>query len=182
MPITQIDPVSALIVIDLQKGIVGFAPEPTQTVANAARLAEAYRRRGLPVVLVNVAGAAPGRSTTPRYNFSEFPADFAELVPELNPQPGDIRITKHSFGAFLGTTLDEELKARNVTQVLFTGIATSIGIESSARSAYDLGYNVAFATDAMSDLSVDKHQHSIETFFPRIGELDTTDNVLQLLR
>ncbi|MDE1176656.1 MAG: isochorismatase family protein [Edaphobacter sp.] len=182
MPITQIDPVSALIVIDLQNGIVAMNPEQAPAVvANSAKLIEAYRKRNLPVVLVNVAGLAPGRTSTPRYT-GAFPPDWANLVSELNQQPTDILITKKSFGAFLGTALDEELKKRNVTQVVFCGIATSIGIESSARSAYDLGYNVAFVEDAMADLKPENHKHSIEVFFLRIGEIDTTENTLKLLQ
>lgn len=179
---TQIDPNAALIVIDLQKGILPLAREQSaEVVAKSARLAEAFRKRGLPVVLVNVAGPAPGRTSTPRPNFASFPADFAELVPELNAQPGDIFITKHGFGAFLRTGLDEELKKRSVTQVIFCGVSTSIGVESSARSAYDLGYNVAFATDAMADLRPESHRNSIEVIFPRIGEVAVTEEVLALV-
>jgi nicotinamidase-related amidase len=183
MPITQLDPVAALILIDLQKGIVSrsTAHPTSEIVARSVQLAEAFRQRGLPVVLVNVAGMAPGRTDNPRPDPSSFPPDFAELVPELNPQPTDILITKHSYGAFLGTALDAELRKRNVTQVIFAGVATSIGVESSARSAFDLGYNVAFVTDAMTDLNADTHKNSIERFFPRIGELDTTENTLRLL-
>jgi len=181
MPITQIDPVTALIVIDLQKGIVALAPqESPAVVANSAKLIEAFRKRNLPVVLVNVAGAAPGRTSTPRH-MGELPPDWAELVPELNQQPSDILITKKAYGAFLNTALDAELKKRNVTQVVFCGVATSIGIESSARSAYDLGYHVAFVEDAMADLKPENHRHSIDVFFPRIGEIDTTVNTLKLL-
>jgi nicotinamidase-related amidase len=183
LSITQIDPVSALLVIDLQRGIVAMAPESVATViANSVRLAEAFRSKGLPVVLVNVAGAAPGRTDAPRRDTSQFPADWADLIPELNQQPTDIRITKKSFGAFINTALDEELRKRNVTQVVFCGVATSIGVESSARSAYDLGYNVAFVSDAMTDLRPEAHKHSIEVLFPRLGEVDMTDNTLKLLQ
>jgi nicotinamidase-related amidase len=182
MAITQIDPVAALIVIDLQKGITAMAPERAPAVvANSAKLIEAFRSRNLPVVLVNVAGVAPGRTCTPRHT-GTFPPDWAQLEADLNQQPSDILITKKSFCAFINTALDEELKKRNVTEVVFCGVATSIGIESSARSAYDLGYNVAFVEDAMTDLRPDAHKHSIEVFFPRIGEIDSTENTLKLLR
>ena len=95
MPLTQLDPNAALIVIDLQKGIVGL---PTvhpagEIVSRAAQLARAFRERGLPVVLVNVAGAASGRTDAGRPKFF-FPPDWAELVPELEQQPGDILVTK----------------------------------------------------------------------------------------
>jgi len=54
-------------------------------------------------------------------------------------------------------------------------------VESTARSAYDLGYNVVLVTDAITDRDADAHRHSVEKIFPRLGETDTTAKVLQLL-
>ena len=62
-----------------------------------------------------------------------------------------------------------------------TGIATSAGVESTARSAYDLGYNVVLVTDAMTDRDAEVHRLSVEKVFPRLGKTDTTARVLQLL-
>jgi nicotinamidase-related amidase len=98
------------------------------------------------------------------------------------PRTRDHLVTKQRWGAFLGTTLDEYLRQRGVTQIVLTGIATSIGVESTARSAYDLGYNVALVVDAMTDRDAGAHGHSVEKIFPRLGETTTTDDVLQLLR
>jgi nicotinamidase-related amidase len=183
MPLTQIEPNAALIVIDLQKGIVGLptAHPTSDVVAKSAEIAKAFRQRGLPVVLVNVAGRAPGRTDAGMPNIP-FPPDWTELVPELDQQPSDYLVTKHSFGGFLGTKLDEYLKSRGVTQVFFVGVATSIGVESSARSAFDLGYHVVFVPDAMTDLHEVAHQHSVEKIFPRMGEVETAENVLKALR
>jgi nicotinamidase-related amidase len=128
-----------------------------------------------------VTGAAPGRTDAGPPKFS-FPADWAELVPELEQHPDDHIVTKQRLGAFLGTTLDDYLRQRGVTQVVLTGISTSTGVESTARSAYDLGYNVALVVDAMTDLNADAHRHSVEKIFPRLGETDTTANVLKLLQ
>lgn len=183
MPLTQLDPRAALIVIDLQKGIVGLpAARPAgEIVGRAAALAHAFRLHNLPVVLVNVAGRAPGRTEAGAPKFS-LPPDWTELVPELNQQPDDLLITKQSIGAFIGTTLDEALRQRGVTQVFLAGISTSVGVESTARSAYDLGYNVVFVTDAMTDRDAEAHRHSSERVFPRLGELASTDEVLTHLR
>jgi nicotinamidase-related amidase len=183
MPLTQLDTTAALIVIDLQKGIVGFpTAHPTgEIVSRSAQLARAFRERGLPVVLVNVAGRAPGRTDAGAPKFS-FPPDWAELVPELEQQPDDLLITKERWGAFIGTSLDEDLRRRGVTQVVFTGVATSVGVESTARSAYDHGYNVAFIVDAMTDMSEEAHRHSVEKIFPKMGETATTEDLLTLLR
>jgi nicotinamidase-related amidase len=183
MPLTKFDTTSALIVIDLQKGIVGL---PTvhpagEIVGRAAQLARAFREQGLPVVLVNVSGRAPGRTDAGIPKFS-FPADWTELVPELDQSPGDHIVTKQRWGAFLGTSLDDYLRQRGVTQVVLAGVATSVGVESTARSAYDLGYNVTLVVDAMTDRDADAHRHSVEKIFPRLGETAATGDVLKLLK
>lgn len=183
MPLTKLDTTAALVVIDLQKGIVGLPTvhPAAEIVSRAARLARAFRERGLPVVLVNVAGRAPGRTDAGSPKFL-LPPDWTELVPELEQQPDDILVTKQRVGAFIGTSLDETLRERGVTQVFLTGVATSLGVESTARSAYDCGYNVVLVVDAMTDRDAEAHRHSVEEIFPRLGETDTTDNVLKLLQ
>ncbi len=183
MPVTQLDSTAALIVIDLQKGIVGIplAHPASEIVGRSAQLARAFRERGLPVVLVNVSGRAPGRTDAGAPNFA-FPPDWTDLVPEIEQQPGDHVVTKQRVGAFIGTSLDDFLRQRGVTQVFLTGIATGSGVESTARSAYDYGYNVALIVDAMTDRDSDTHRHSVERVFPKLGQTDTTENVLKLLK
>ncbi|MEE6270483.1 isochorismatase family protein [Streptomyces diastatochromogenes] len=183
MPASILDPNTALVLIDLQKGITGL---PTvhpadEVVARAARLAAAFRAHGLPVVLVNVTGGAPGRTEAGRAGGHTRPADWAELVGELDRQPGDVLVTKERWGAFHGTELDAELRRRGVTQVVFGGIATSIGVESSARAAYAHGYHVTVAVDAVTDLDPEAHRNSVERIFPRLGETDTTEAIIGLL-
>jgi nicotinamidase-related amidase len=182
MPITKLDPVTALVVIDLQRGIVSLPTvHPVQEViGNAATLARSFRARRLPVVLVNVTGAAPGRTDAPRRHLS-FPPEWTELVPELQQQPSDYLVSKQRFGAFLGTDLDPYLRHRAATQIVLAGISTSLGVESTGRCAYDLGYNVTFAIDAMTDRDPDVHRNCVEKIFPRLGESDTTADVLRLL-
>ena len=182
MSLTKLDATAALVVIDLQKGVVSL---PTvhpvgEVIGRTAQLARAFRERGLPVVLVNVSGRAPGRTYAGMPKFS-FPADWTELVPELEQQPSDYIVTKQRWGAFLGTTLDNYLRQRGVTQVVLTGVATSAGVESTARSAYDLGYNVTLVMDAMTDRDADAHRHCVEKIFPRLGETAETGEVLRLL-
>ena len=189
MPLTAIDETPALIVVDLQKGISGAGTvHPSNTVvSNARRLADAFRARGLSVVLVNVTGGAPGRTDAHQQRpqgdrAAARPADWADLLGDLDPQPGDIRITKNTWGAFHNTGLADQLAARNVTQVMLTGVATSIGVESTARSAHEHGLNVVLATDAMTDTRADAHEHAVSRIFPRLGETATTDQILAKLR
>ena len=181
MSITTLDPKTALIVVDLQKGIVSHAPAqvfPRVLERNQALLA-AFRARGLPVVLVNVAGIAPGRNEQPR--MSAPPPGWDELLPELGRQASDILVTKHTWGAFVRTGLEDHLKALGVTQVVITGVATSIGVESTARQAYEAGFNVTLATDAMTDLNPEAHQRSIDLIFPRLGETGTAQDIIDRL-
>jgi nicotinamidase-related amidase len=183
MPLTKLDAIPALVVIDLQKGIVSLptAHPAAEIVSRAAQLARAFRERGLPVVLVNVAGGAPGRTDAGIPRFAR-PDDWAELVPELEQHPDDILVTKQRWGAFTGTPLHDSLRERGVTQIVLAGISTSIGVESTARSAYELGYHVVLAVDAMTDRDAGTHQHSIEKIFPRLGETETTENVVKFLK
>jgi nicotinamidase-related amidase len=182
MALTELDAKTALILVDLQKGIVGL---PTVhaiegVLQNASRLAAAFRRRGLVVVLVNVAGGAPGRTERPRLS-EPFPAGWIDLVLELDQQPDDIVVTKRTWGAFASTNLDEQLKARGITQVVVAGVATGTGVESTARQAYEQGYNVTLAIDAMTDLRREAHDYSIAQVFPRLGETGTTKEIVDLL-
>jgi nicotinamidase-related amidase len=182
MPLTTLDTTPALVVIDLQKGIVGLplAHPAGEIVLRSAELARAFRAHDLPVVLVNVTDRPPGRTDAGRPNFA-FPPDWTELVPELERQPSDHLVTKQSPGAFIGTSLDDILLDRGVTQLFLTGIATSLGVESTARSGFDLGYNIVLVTDAMTDRDADAHRHSIERIFPRLGETTVTQAALAAL-
>jgi nicotinamidase-related amidase len=182
MPLTKLDTRTALIVVDLQKGIaIPPTVHPVETVVGNARdLAAAFREYGLPVVLVNVAGAAPGRSDQPAV--AKRPDGWTELVPELNQQPSDHLITKFSWGAFTGTGLNEFLVDRGVTHVVLSGIATSMGVETTARQAYELGFNVTVAVDAVTDRNPESHRNSVERLFPKLAETGTTAQVIDLLR
>ena len=181
MPLSQLDQNAALIVIDLQKGVLGMqTAHPTADIlARSAELAAAFRAKSLQVVLVNVAGRAPGRTSNPR-TFNP-PPGWEELAPELNAGSADIRITKYNIGAFHGTGLDMQLRRRGVTQIVLTGVATSSGVEATARAAYDHGYNVVSVSDAMSDRDPVAHDHAVAVQLAKIGEVATTDEVLAKL-
>jgi nicotinamidase-related amidase len=182
MALTVLDPNTALIVVDLQKGIVGLplAHSIDGVIRQARALALAFRERGLPVVLVNVDGVAPGRTEQPRF---AVPHDkgWTDIIPELDQQPGDILVTKQSWGAFATTDLEAQLKARGVTQVVIAGVATATGVEATARQAYEQGFNVTLAVDAMTDRRPEAHDHSIQNVFPRLGESGTTREIITLL-
>ncbi|MGW4439434.1 hydrolase [Streptomyces sp. NPDC004596] len=189
MSVTALDPRTAFVAIDLQNGIVAMPTGPhttTDVVSRAAGLAAAFRDRGLPVVLVRVsfspdgADAVPGRTERQARGLA-FPEGWDVVVDELSGHPGDIHVTKHNWSAFHGTDLDVQLRRRGITQIVLAGIATSIGVESTARDAYAHGYHVTLATDAMTDGDPAAHAGSVERIFPRLGESGTTAEILELL-
>ena len=181
MALTTLDPKTALVVIDLQNAIVNrpLAHPSAGVVRNARKLADAFRRHNLPVVLVNVAATPPGRAEQSKP--TTFPPDAVRLVPELGDHPNDMHVTKKGWDAFVNTGLEELLRSRDVSQIVLAGIATSIGVESTARTAFALGFNVTLAVDAMTDMSAEAHENSVGRIFPRLGETGTTDEVIALL-
>jgi nicotinamidase-related amidase len=182
MPVTTLDPRTALVVIDLQKGLAAYptAHPFAGVVAHAATLAAEFRGRGLPVALVNAAGSAPGRTERPPRG-PALSAEAIELLPELGARSDDILVTKTTWGAFASTDLAGRLKALGVTQIVLAGVATSAGVESTAREAHGLGLNVTLAVDAMTDLSAEAHDNSVARIFPRLGETGTTAAIVALL-
>ena len=182
MAVTIIDPKTALIVVDLQKGLLGapFIHPLANIIERTQALLTIFRHLHLPVVLVNVAGGAPGRTEQPPRTRT-YPEGWTDLLPELNQQPGDIAVTKQTWGAFASTDLEAQLKAHAVTQVVITGVATGTGVESTARQAYEAGFNVTLATDAMTDARPEAHAYSLEHVFPRLGETGTTQQIIALL-
>lgn len=165
---------TALVVIDLQKGVAGMqtVPHAAETVVkNAAALAEAFRKNGMQVFLVRVNLSPDGKDSlspvadAPRPALARQP-DWADIVPELGPKQGDIVVTKRQWGAFYGTELDLELRRRSITTIVLCGIATNFGVESTARFAYEYGYNQIFAEDAMSARSAEEHALTVAKTFP----------------
>ena len=177
---------TALVVIDLQKGIVGrqTAPYPSDIVVkNAAALADAFRKIGLPVFLVRVAFSPDGKDVLRPivdvpWPTQTPPPDWTDIVSEMGPKLGDFVITKHQWGAFYGTELDLEFRRRGITTMVLCGIATNIGVESTARFAFEYGFNQIFAEDAMSAMSAEEHALTVAKIFPRIGLVRRTTAIL----
>ncbi|TCC21980.1 isochorismatase family protein [Kribbella speibonae] len=191
MPVTTLDPKTALVVIDLQNGVAVLpgAPHPTaDVIGRTVELADAFRKHDLPVVLVRVSFAADGADRltgrteqSPRSGGGTPPPGADQIVDQLAGHAEDIVVTKRNWGAFHGTDLDVHLRRRGITQIVLTGVATSIGVESTARAAYEHGYHVTLATDAMTDLNASAHENSLHWVFPRLGETGSTAEILALL-
>ena len=182
---------TAIVVIDLQKGIAGRPGTPLATatvIANSARLLVAARAAGAQPVLVHVGFATDGadrlQSTVDQQmrGAGAMPPDWMELIPELDRQPSDVVILKRQWGAFYGTDLDLQLRRRGLTTVVLCGIATEFGVESTARDAYEHGYELIFAADAMTGMTAESHANSIERIFPRLGRVRSTEEIVTALQ
>jgi nicotinamidase-related amidase len=183
---------TALVAIDLQRGIVGRPCEPRAAavvVVNAARLANAVREAGGFVVLVTVSVGPDLRDALrPTCDDSSWartsppPSDWAEIVSEMGPHPLDHLVIKRQWGAFYGTDLDLQLRRRGIRTLLLCGIATCFGVESTARDAYERGYEQVFVEDAMASRSAAEHEHTVTRIFPRIGRVRSTAEVLAALQ
>ncbi|MCL4460870.1 MAG: hydrolase [Nitrospirae bacterium] len=171
---------TALVLVDLQKGIVGRPLEPhsgERVIQNGGMLAERFRKAGASVVLVNV-GFSKDFKDVLRQPVDQpnvmppggYPSDFSEIVEGL-AGPGDLFITKRQWGAFYGTELDLQLRRRGIHSIVLGGVATNIGVESTARQAWELGYSLVFVEDATSSMSADMHRFAFEKIFPRIGSV-----------
>lgn len=179
---------TALVLIDLQKGIVSrdTKPHPTsKVISNAARLLEKFRANKMPVFLVHV-NFTPETALRPKSDSSfsssgEIPPDWAEFVPEISPEQGDVVITKRQWGAFYGTELEMQLRRRGVDTIVLGGIATTYGVESTARFAYEFGFQQIFIEDAMSDMAEDAHRNAIDYVLKRMGRVRKTDEILKSL-
>lgn len=174
----ELDPATtALVLIDLQKGIVPRAkgPRSGEEVVIAARaLAAKFRAAGAPVVLVHVdfgQRELPSQKVDrPGLPPEGTPPEFSEFVPELR-EASDVIVLKHHWGAFTGTDLDLQLRRRGCRTVVIGGIATNMGVESTARSAWELSYDVVIAEDATASVSDEMHAFSIDTILPQISRV-----------
>ena len=185
--VTTLDKVTALLLIDLQNSTLAssLAHDVNEIMKNVNDLANAFRQKKLPVVIVNVnpAGAAWTKS---RKQAKQAPLpdndDWYKITDKLHTHESDVHITKHTWNAFFETELHHELKKRSVTGIVLAGVSTSIGVEGTARAASELGYNIAFATNAITDTQLSAHERSLQFIFPRLGETATVNEIIRLLK
>jgi len=180
---------TALVLIDLQRGIVAadtFPIRAMDVVARAARLAAACRDAGVTVILVRVDPGPDGmlfprpQADQPRPPMKP-PADFAELMPELGQQPSDVVVTKHQPNAFYATDLEVQLARRRIRTIILGGISTNLGVEATARAAHERGYEQLFVPDVMAARELDLHDHTVRRILPTMGRVRTLEVVLGAL-
>jgi nicotinamidase-related amidase len=184
----ELDPHStALVLIDLQKGILANTLMPTtgpELLVRGQALAERFRAAKATVVLVNVAFSADGGDmlrqrvdAAPAVPAGGFPDGWSEFPPGLQ-QPGDLLITKRQWSAFYGTELDLQLRRRGVRTIVLGGVSTHIGVESTARQAYERGYELLIVKDATTSSVAAGHDMSMKHVLPRLARLVQSDDIL----
>jgi nicotinamidase-related amidase len=188
----KIDPTNtALVLIDLQKGITSMPTEPLpadKVIENANRRVQEFHKEGAPVIFVRVGYSPDGKNMLrpevdePMYRSGSRPPDWSEIVPQLERKDEDIIVTKRQWGAFYGTDLDMELRRRGIKTIVLGGISTNYGVESTARDAYERGYNLIFASDAMASRAAADHEFALTRIFPRIGRIRKTEEVISALK
>lgn len=179
---------TALVLIDLQGAIAARDTAPykaADVIARCAKLAEAVRNAGATVFYVRVLiGEFAHRVTDesgPRPS-GPLPPGAIEIVPEAGMKEGDILIEKRQWGAFNGTGLEQQLRRKGVSRIIMGGIATNMGVESTARAAQDLDYDLVFAEDAMTSLKAEWHEFSVKNIFPRMGRVRTSEQIIEALK
>lgn len=180
---------SALVLIDLQHSTVAraLAPYSSQAVVgNCVLLAQEMRNRGGMVifvrVLVNEMLALPADAPLRPADAPAAAPDAAQLVPEAGVEATDIVITKRQWGAFYGTELDQLLRRRHIKTLILGGIATNYGVESTARAAFDRGYQLVLVEDAMSSMSAEAHEFACRNVFRAMGRVRSTAHVIDALQ
>jgi nicotinamidase-related amidase len=182
---------TALVVIDLQNGIANpgrqCAPNSVeQVVRKASELVEVFTEKGAFVVLVRVS-TLDGKDmlkpkTDVKPNAMGWPTGWDNLIPELAGFTSAHVVTKRQWGAFFGTDLDLQLRRRGIDTIVLCGISTSIGVDTTAREAYQHGYNQIFVEEAMTATTKEEHDYVVQTMFPKMGKIRTTEEVVSALK
>lgn len=183
---------AALVAVDFQQGIlrVPLAPHAAEAVlSNGTSLARAFRKAAAPVAFTRVAWAEDfADALTQQVDRplpmppGGLPADWADLASDLDVGPRDIVITKRQWNAFHGTELDLQLRRRGIKTLVLAGIASNMGVESTARAAYELGYQLIFAEDAISSVAAEMHSFAVQTIFPMLGMVRSTEQIIAALQ
>lgn len=179
---------TALVVVDLQAGIVNRELSPysgAQVVRQASKLAKVFAEKGAFVVLVRVSSLDGKDMFQPKLDMAANPVQFPEgwdrLVPELTAVNPAHVVTKRQWGAFYGTDLDLQLRRRGIDTIVLCGISSGIGVDTTAREAYQHAYQQIFVEDAMTAVTKEEHDYVCKYIFPRIGRLRTTEEVASAL-
>lgn len=162
----------ALISIDLQMGVINMCEDhiAENVLKNSEKLLKHFKQNKTYSPLVYVPN-----------NSSKLPSDWDALHPKIHSSNDDFIIPKENWGAFHNTELHQELKKRNIDTLVLCGISTAYGVDTTSREAFQHGYNLIFAIDAMAGFTKEEHDYVKEFIFPKLGEIMTTSKIIETL-
>lgn len=179
---------TAFISIDMQNGVASHDSVPNsadEVISRVSDLVDAARiGGGLPVYvrtsfLPDESDALHPKMDVTRPARPTRPDGWDKIVPQLKPLPTEPVVVKRSFDAFYGSELDLELRRHGIDTIVIAGISTNFGVEGTARSAYNMGYDVVFAEDAMGTSKIEMHEGSLKNVFPYIGRVRTVAQIIE---
>ncbi|MEE4545250.1 isochorismatase family cysteine hydrolase [Streptomyces sp. V4-01] len=173
---------TALLVMDVQNGIVARVPDPGY-VPRVAAAVRAARAAGVPVLYVVIGFRAGHPEISPRNKtFGALPDGAytpgdpgAAIHPDLAPRPGEPVVTKRRVSAFTGSDLEVLLRSRGVGHLVLAGLATSGVVLSTLRQAADLDFRLTVLADGCGDADPELHRVLLEKVFPRQAEVTTIE-------
>jgi nicotinamidase-related amidase len=179
---------NALLVMDVQRGIVGRFGEDAGYLARLRGAIEAARAAEIPVIYVVVGFRAGHPEASARNKMlrtlstlgggigftDEDPG--AEIHPDIAPRPADPVVTRARVSAFVGSDLDLVLRAREIDGLVLTGIATSGVVLSTLRQAADLDFRLTVLADGCLDADAEVHRVLTEKVFPVQADVVTVDD------
>jgi nicotinamidase-related amidase len=183
---------SALLIMDYQRGILerNAAADAAALLPRTARVLQAARGAGLRVIYV-VVGFRSGYPEVSPNNASFSAAKGAgrflpespgtQIRPEVAPEPGEVTVTKHRVGAFLGTDLDMILRSNGIETLVLLGISTSGVVLSTLRYAADADYRCLVIKDCCADADPEVHACLTEKVFPRQATVISAESLLKVL-
>ena len=178
------DATTSLALIDLQRDLVcnddggGLQAWAVAAVEQSVACAAWARSAGIEVFWIRVVREPGDLPLSARFAPPSRPrliagTPGAQLAPQLHAVPGDRQITKRRVSAFCGTSLATDLRALGTTRLLLGGVFTYMGVEATARAAYDLDIEPATLADCCAAPSRSLHEHALERVLPLLGHVDT---------
>lgn len=178
---------SALLVMDMQAGILGRLSDASKILINvSAAIAHARVkkihviyivvgfRQGAPEISMNNKGFAIAKESFGNMDMTH----FMNVHEDLEPLKGDIIVVKRRVSAFAGSDLEVVLRSLNIQHIILTGIATSGVVLSTLREAADKDYKISVISNCCADGDEEVHKVLTEKVFPRQAEVLTLDEWL----
>jgi nicotinamidase-related amidase len=181
---TPMENKTALLVMDMQAGIVSRLPDATPVLSNVGKAIASARSKKMPVIYVVVGfrqGApeislnnksfAAGKEMFAGVNMQE----FMTVHPDIAPQKGEVTVVKRRISAFTGSDLEVVLRSFGIGHLVLTGIATSGVVLSTVREAGDKDYQLTVLSDACGDSDEEVHRVLTTKVFPRQADVLAVD-------